>query len=109
LGDLLTNAKKVTVSVLYWYGKLSKTWKIFEMIRKRIKTSFLFFSRGPWWQVPAVWVFLTGFWITVVFVLYWYGKLCKTIMELLQFDSEKNATFGILPQEPLKVEFSALY
>ncbi len=23
LGDLLTNAKKVTVSVLYWYEKLS--------------------------------------------------------------------------------------
>ena len=41
LGDLLTNAKKVTVSVLYWYEKLSSPrTEIFEMILKRIKTFF---------------------------------------------------------------------
>ncbi len=37
-GDLSTNAKKVTVSVLYWYEKLSSLLtEIFKMIRKRIK------------------------------------------------------------------------
>lgn len=45
LGDLLTNAKKVTVSVLYWYEKLSDlTIEIFTMILKRIKSFFVFFS-----------------------------------------------------------------
>ncbi len=46
LGVLLTNAKKVTVSVLYWYEKLSDLLiEIFTMILKRIKTFFTFF--GP--------------------------------------------------------------
>ena len=41
-GDLLTNAKKVTVSVLYWYEKLSSLLtEIFTLILKRIKKSFL--------------------------------------------------------------------
>ena len=41
LGDLLTNAKKVTVSVLYWYEKLSSLLtEIFTMILKRIKNFF---------------------------------------------------------------------
>jgi hypothetical protein len=45
LGDLLTNAKKVTVSVLYWYEKLSDlTIEIFKLILKRIKSFFVFFS-----------------------------------------------------------------
>jgi hypothetical protein len=53
LGDLLTNAKKVTVSVLYWYEKLSDlTIEIFKLILKRIKSFFVFFSiinaRGRW-------------------------------------------------------------
>ena len=42
LGNLLTNAKKATVSVLYWYEKLSSLLtEIFKLIRKRIKTPFL--------------------------------------------------------------------
>ena len=42
LGDLVTNAKKVTVSVLYWYEKLSSLLtEIFKMILKRIKNLFL--------------------------------------------------------------------
>ena len=41
LGNLVTNAKKVTVSVLYWYGKLSSLLtEIFKMILKRIKFFF---------------------------------------------------------------------
>ena len=49
LGDLLTNAKKVTVSVLYWYEKLSSLLtEIFKMIRKRIKTLLFFWAlEGP--------------------------------------------------------------
>ena len=44
LGDLLTNAKKVTVSVLYWYGKLSSLLtEIFKMILKRINFFYQFF------------------------------------------------------------------
>ena len=44
LGDLLTNAKKVTVSVLYWYEKLSSLLtEIFKLILKRIKNLFCFF------------------------------------------------------------------
>ena len=43
LGDLSTNAKKVTVSVLYWYEKLSSLLtEIFKMILKRIKFFFLY-------------------------------------------------------------------
>ncbi len=42
LGALLTNAKKVTVSVLYWYEKLSSPrTEIFELILQRIKNFFL--------------------------------------------------------------------
>ena len=44
LGDLLTNAKKVTVSVLYWYEKLSSLLtEIFKLILKRIKNLFCVF------------------------------------------------------------------
>ena len=45
LGDLLTNAKKVTVSVLYWYEKLSSLLtEIFKLIPKGIKPFMSFFS-----------------------------------------------------------------
>jgi hypothetical protein len=45
LGDLLTNAKKVTVSVLYWYEKLSSLLtEIFTMILKRINFFLTIFS-----------------------------------------------------------------
>jgi hypothetical protein len=50
MGDLVTNAKKVTVSVLYWYEKLSSLLtEIFNMILKRIKKihSFLFIGNSP--------------------------------------------------------------
>jgi hypothetical protein len=41
MGDLVTNAKKVTVSVLYWYEKLSSLLtEIFKMILKRIENLF---------------------------------------------------------------------
>ena len=41
MGDLVTNAKKVTVSVLYWYEKLSSLLtEIFTMISKEIKNLF---------------------------------------------------------------------
>ena len=44
LGTLLTNAKKVTVSVLYWYEKLSSLLtEIFKLILKRIKNFFMTF------------------------------------------------------------------
>ncbi len=44
LGGLLTNAKKVTVSVLYWYEKLSSPrTEIFELILKRINKINLFY------------------------------------------------------------------
>jgi hypothetical protein len=44
LGDLLTNAKKVTVSVLYWYEELSSLLtEIFKLILKRIKIFFIIF------------------------------------------------------------------
>lgn len=49
MGDLVTNAKKVTVSVLYWYEKLSSLLtEIFNMILKRIKKihSFLFIGNS---------------------------------------------------------------
>ena len=48
LGDLLTNAKKVTVSVLYWYEKLSNLLtEIFKLILKRIKNLVVFFTHYP--------------------------------------------------------------
>ena len=51
LGVLLTNAKKVTVSVLYWYEKLSSLLtEIFKLIPKGIKTFLFFFHlfSRPW-------------------------------------------------------------
>ena len=43
LGDLVTNAKKVTVSVLYWYGKHSGLRpKFLEIFRKEYFFLFIF-------------------------------------------------------------------
>ena len=47
-GILLTNAKKVTVSVLYWYEKLSSLWlKFLNWFRKKSKIFFCLFFWGP--------------------------------------------------------------
>ena len=52
LGDLLTNAKKVTVSVLYWYEKLSSLLtEIFTLILKRIIFFIDLFSFSCPWQL----------------------------------------------------------
>lgn len=56
-GVLSTNAKKVTVSVLYWYEKLSSLLtEIFKMILKRIKFFFMYlfyFPLGPPWGLES--------------------------------------------------------
>ena len=53
-GILLTNAKKVTVSVLYWYEKLSSLWlKFLNWFRKKSKFFFVFFSGGPGRDPPT--------------------------------------------------------